>query len=120
MQDCNQREQKAFRYCHDPIETKVNHLPVPLIPGTIYQGDTRDQWGLSFYASQEAAMTVVKRRCKSTRKFLELVGTHLVETDLLKDHGECDEVDKYGHFNLFEYQKYTFLDKVVSYGLMEF
>jgi len=99
------RKRIAFRFVQEDLDHPNNNLPpAVIIPGRFPPGHPKhcDSWGLSFFTTQEHAITFYSRISRTSARFAETVGTHVATVQLNEHHGLQTNPNADGHFNLFQ------------------
>lgn len=112
---CQPRDQKAFRFMHNPASEK-DFVPPAMMPGVqVKATDKCGRFALSFFESLERA----QRRYRLLAERLDAVsryGDQIGEIDLTKKDGLMTLPDKHGHMDLYQEENVMFASRVTSYS----
>lgn len=117
VEDAYEQNLEAFRWVNDPT-TEENFLPTRVLDEVkgknvriFPEGDKMNciYNSLSLFISAEDARKKFKSFPKNIQKAIGY--THLAQSNIQENDGQCTIADKSGHFSFFEYERTPLKDK---------
>lgn len=117
VEDAENRHIEAFRWVNDPM-SEENFFPTRVLDELkrkkirIFPRGHRLNCiyhSLSLFISEEDAKKKFNSFSKNIRKSIGY--THLAQSKIIENDGECTDTDDMGHFSFFEYKDVNLKDK---------
>jgi hypothetical protein len=97
-------ESIGFRFVFNPIDGQSFLIPAERDTERFEEDPTCPQCGLSMYTTLEEAKAAFKRLIDKIPQIGTLLGDHVAEVKLSREHGVQTEPNTLGHFALYEYE----------------
>jgi len=109
----------SYRFVHADIKDSRNFLPVAMLSPKRTFKTSKDQcsaYGLSMFASEIQAREFYKKLRAIHKKIRDTLGTHVACGSLGQDEGISTEPESDGHFNFFEAEGLSLVERFVIVG----
>lgn len=102
LDEFKEQDRLSYRWVFEDIKDQRNFIPRyfdETVDRTIAEG-----WALSFFDTSEQAKTRLLKLVKDKEFLFKKLGTHIAKGELKTHDGISNNSNKFGHFDLFEYE----------------